>query len=796
MVHITTALLAIAGLNCFVEAADQAPLSDPTNSAGNHHHYDELDPTDAWDVAYHRASNFVSSLTFEEKIHMVTGDSYAGYCVGNLATQSRANFTGLCMSDGPQAVNRADLISIFPSGVTVAATWDKDLMYRRALLMGSEFRGKGINVHLGPVAGPLGRHALGGRNWEGFSPDPYLTGIAMGLTVQGFQDMGVQTSSKHFIGNEQETQRSMSDGEDKTDAISSNIDDKTLHELYLWPFANAIRAGTTSIMCSYNRINGTYACHNKKLLVDILREELGFRGYVVSDWWATHATVEAANSGLDLEMPGWEARYRRGDPWFGDKLEEAIGAGDVTNMRLDEMIENVMTPYFLLDQDKDDYPTVDDSIAWVRAVTKFGWGSDIGAGLPPMVEARDVRAEHAKFIREMGAAAIVLLKNTDNTLPLQAPKTIGVFGNDAGDPADGMYRDSKVKMGTLDIGGGSGSGRHSNIVTPLDAIQEKAEGLGSRVQYVLNNQLLISGETRMIYPKPDVCLVFTKSWAGEGSDRDSLDLDWDGNKLIASVASWCSNTVVVMHAGGVIAMPWADNPNVTAVLAAHYPGEESGHSIVDILWGTTNPSGKLPFTIPKNPEDYQPPVVRKPQADGNWVSDFDEGPMIDYRHFDKNGIEPLYEFGYGLSYTTFEIGYDTFELDLHVSNAGAASSMPNESLGKKPGGWVDLWTKLATAVVPVTNTGVEAGHTVVQLYMSYPDSEDDQPVKILRGFERVYLEPGQSVDVKFPLLRRDLSVWDVKDQEWRLPYGRFTLMAGFSSRDVAGGSIGMTILEK
>ena len=747
-----------------------------------------MNSTSEWEVAAAKASKFVASLNSDEKVHMVTGDSYRGMCVGNLAPIMSSNFSGLCMSDGPQAVNRADLISVFPSGVTAAATWDKNLIHQRAHLMGKEFRDKGIHVHLGPVSGPLGRHAMGGRNWEGYSPDPYLAGIATALTVSGIQAEGVQTSSKHFIGNEQETRRSKDDGPHGVDAITSNIDDKTLHELYLWPFADAVRAGTTSIMCSYNRVNSTYACHNEKLLTEILRDELGFRGYVVSDWWATHATVEAANSGLDLEMPGWEDRQWKGDPWFGDNLRHAIERGYVKQERLDEMITRVMTPYFLLGQD-DGYPSVDQSIAWVAEVTKHGWRleADAKTRLPPIVDARDVRSDHAEFIREMGAAATVLLKN-EGVLPLKNPKTIAVFGQDAGDPADGMYRDGKTEMGTLDIGGGSGTARHANLVTPLAAIRSKAEEIGARVPYVLNHELILSGDTRMIYPKPDVCIVFTKSWAGEGSDRESLSLDWDGNRVIASVASWCSSTIVVVHAGGVVAMPWAYNPNVTAIVAAHYPGEESGHSIVDIMWGAVNPSGKLPYTIPINSDDYQPPVVREPDKHGNWVSNFEEGPMVDYRYFDKYGIETLFPFGFGMSYTDFEVGHDGVSFDLGAeAEASLLRELPDRGKGKAPGGWVDLWSVVVTASVPITNIGNVTGHVVVQLYMGYPRSEVDQPLQSLRGFERVFLHPGETAEVRFPLRRKDLSVWDVGLQEWRIPRGRFVFWAGLSSRDKVDG---------
>lgn len=218
-----------------------------------------------------------------------------------------------------------------------------------------------------PAAGPLGRHQLGGRYWEGFSSDPYLAGVAMRETIRGIQDTGVQTCAKHVIGNEQETQRSftvLSNGT-RIEGISSNIDDRTMHELYLWPFADAIKAGTTSMMCSYNRLNQTYACENPALLKRLLRDELGFKGYIMSDWFATHSGAKSINAGLDMNMPGAYSAETSGtgDSYWGANITGMVSDGSVVEARLDEMIKRIITPYFLLGQDQESYPVVDRSLA-------------------------------------------------------------------------------------------------------------------------------------------------------------------------------------------------------------------------------------------------------------------------------------------------------------------------------------------------------------------------------------------------------------------------------------------------
>lgn len=457
----------------------------------------------------------------------------------------------MCLQDGPLALRQADYVSVFSAGVTVAASWDRDLMRQRGVYLGEEFRGKGANIYLGPVAGPLGRTPYSGRNWEGFSPDPYLTGVAMEETITGVQSVGVQACAKHWIANEQETQRTSSynilTNTVSTDAVSSNVDDRTLHELYAWPFYNAVRAGVVSFMCSYNRVNSSYACQNSKLLNGVLKTEMGFQGYVMSDWGATHSGVAGVLAGADMDMPGKALPIQSPVAFWGDNLVTAVQNGSLSESKLDDMILRILTPYYYFGQNDTDYPDIDPSMA--DRNTLF----NLLEGPSPFVlngtRDRDVRANHSTLIRELGAAGTVLLKNTKNALPLKGPLRIGIFGNDQGDPAadwlDTSIGTENWPTGTLVVGGGSGSGSLSRLISPLNATNEQAAKDGSTVDSITSNTIT---ETfialHLISPYPDVCLVFLKQWAEEGTDLDTLDTDWDGNSLVNSVAGYCNNTVV------------------------------------------------------------------------------------------------------------------------------------------------------------------------------------------------------------------------------------------------------------
>ncbi|KAF2844935.1 glycoside hydrolase family 3 protein [Plenodomus tracheiphilus IPT5] len=740
-----------------------------------------------WSEAREKAQAFVVQLSVEEKAGMVTGTP--GPCVGNIAPISRLNFSGLCLQDGPLAIRQAVYASVFPAELSVAASWDRTLTRQRGLYMGREFRGKGAHVALGPVIGPLGRSPFGGRNWEGFSPDAYLSGELVAESVIGIQNARVQATTKHYILNEQETQRNPSTNANGTviDAVSSNVDDKTMHETYLWPFANAVRAGTASIMCSYNRLNGSYGCQNSKTLNGLLKDELGFQGYVMSDWLATHSGVPSIEAGL-VNMPGG-IEFLKGSPsYFGDNVTVAVNNGSLSLSRLDDMVLRIMTPYYYLNQDLE-YPPVDGFTPKIGFFPPSNYVHNFTLG--SVVDVR--RPEHTKLIRDLGAAGTVLLKNVDASLPLKQPMKIGVFGNDGADYTVGEYSlalsngglaNGDYDIGTLAVGGGSGTGRFTYVVSPLEAIKSRAQSYGALVQYITDNNAIAGGALASLAPFPlDVCLVFLKSWASEGFDRTTLIAEWNSSVVVESVAAQCANTVVVLHGASPNVLPWTDNPNVTAILAAHMPGQESGHSLADILWGDVDPSGRLPYTVARNDTDYAKNLINSTElletTDPNaWQADFVEGNFIDYKAFHAKNESVAYEFGFGLSYATFNVS--GLKITLVVTNA---SRTPNPNAPIQPGGNVELWATLATVSVSLSNIGTVSGSAVPQLYLSFP-AEANAPVKNLRGFEKVALSAGTSGMVQFPLSRRDLSYWDVVSQAWTLPVGLITVRVGFSSRDL------------
>jgi beta-glucosidase len=304
------------------------------------------------------------------------------------------------------------------------------------------------------------------------------------------------------------------------------------------------------------------------------------------------------------------------------------------------------------------------------------------------------------------------------------------------------------------------------------------------VQYITNNEVLAMGGLSSLAPLPlEVCIVFLKSWASEGDDRKTLIAAWNSTRVVEAVAMVCRNTVVVLHGAAPNTLPWANNPNVTAILAAHLPGQETGNSIVDVLWGDVNPSGRLPYTIAHDELDYTRNIVNSTHlyttTDPNaWQADFVEGNLIDYKEFDARNKSVAYEFGYGLSYTTFKL--------FHLQATTTGSQIPRTpdlNAPILPGGNSELWETLATVSATVVNTGDVSGASVVQLYLSYPH-EAEAPARSLRGFEKVPLKPGDSKIVRFSLTRRDLSYWDTTSQTWRLPCRDIRVSVGFSSRDL------------
>ncbi|KAH8893338.1 beta-glucosidase [Thozetella sp. PMI_491] len=715
--------------------------------------------TGDWGEAFAKAQALVAKLTLEEKVTLTGGASSNTSCVGYIAGISRVGFPGLCLSDAGNGLRGTDFVSSWPSGIHVGASWNKNLTGKRGAGMGGEFKKKGANVLLGPVIGPVGRVVLSGRNWEGFSVDPYLSGALVQETVAAIQGAGVITSTKHYIGNEQETNRNP---EGNAQSVSANIDDRTMHELYLWPFQDAVKAGSANIMCSYNRINNSYGCANSKTLNGLLKTELGFQGFVVSDWVAQHAGVATANAGLDMAMPSsfgfWDAN-----------LTLAVNNGSVSESRIDDMVTRILASWYLMGQDKD-FPS-----------PGFGLPASYSAG-HVAVDARN--PDDRPILLQGAVEGHVLVKNSNNSLPLKTPKLLSIFGYSAKNPDaytggslspdwDGSQM-QVYQNGTIYMGGGSGASSPSLAVSPFDALVNKAYDDGTALYWDLHSQ------NPAVNPTTEACIVLVNAWASEGYDRSTTHDSYTDN-LVTNVANKCNSTIVVIHNAGIrLVDAFVDHPNVTAIIFAHGPGQDSGKALVDILYGNANPSGRLPYTVAKSESDYGK-LLGPSLPEGQFAlfpqSNFTEGVFIDYRHFDAANIEPRYEFGFGLSYTTFNY------------SGLAVTKQPNASIAQFPsgpvemGGQKDLWDVVVSASATVGNSGSVDGAEVAQLYVTLPGGgSGSTPIRQLRGFEKPFLKAGESQTISFNLTRRDLSVWDVAAQKWSLQSGDYTLSVGSSSR--------------
>lgn len=561
-----------------------------------------------------------------------------------------------------------------------------------------------------------------------------------------------------------------------THSLSSNIPDRALHELYSWPFQDAIHAGAGSVMCAYQRVNRTYSCESTLLLRTHLKSPhptgLGFRGFVVTDWSAAAAAIPAAGAGVDMVMPGdlgGVGLAAGGMPASDGAVEKGKGS------RLDEMVIRILAAWYKTGQDRG-WPETSFS-TWNAAE----WGVFVDRGYFGVIN-KHVPANpplHAKIARRIAAEGTVLLKNTRGALPLSPTriKSLAVFGSDAG-PIPGGPNScgtfSTCAHGTLPVGWGSGAGTYVYLIDPLLALTTYASTINTTVDAVTADYDYPS--TIRKSKNKDACLVFIKSSSGEGlasvegnvGDRNNLTAWRDGDALINTVASNCANTIVVIHSVGPIIMEkWIDNPNITAVLMAHLPGQESGNSIVDILYGATNPSGKLPYTIAKAEKDYCC-KVQSAYTSPSPEQDFKEGLLIDYLWFDKHNITPRYEFGFGLSYTSFTYHPETLSI-----------SPP------KPLSDTGFHDTLFTVTIEISNVGEVPGKEVAQLYISLPEQMaklPDNPVRQLRGFGKLALGKGQRGKVEFAVRKRDVSFWDVRAQQWSVATGEYKLWVGASSR--------------
>ncbi|RKK66573.1 putative beta-glucosidase M [Fusarium oxysporum] len=730
-----------------------------------------------WSRAYEQASALVSQMTMDEKVSVASGQTTkSNGCNGMIPGVPRLGFPGICVNDGPSGLHGVEAVNGYAAGVTVAAGWNKELALARGRHMGLEAKRRGVNSLLGPTVGPLGRTVLGGRNWESFSVDPYLCGVMGAQTVSGIQEHVIATA-KHFIANEQETNRNPSYFSLGNASVTSNLDDRTMHELYLWPFQNLVKAGVGAVMCSYNRINGSHGCQNSYTQNGLLKTELAFQGFVITDSGALHSGISSANAGTDVTTPFNEM--------WGGNLSKAIANGTMEESRLDDMVTRIVASWFKY------------------ADFEPGTGLPVDVSKPHKVVS-SISPESRKTIFQGAVEGIVLVKNYNNTLPLKKPKILSLFGYDANVPQknnpEGPYTkwdlgfqsvnvtDGEVlgltigigqlpgaaHLGTLITGGGSASITPTYINSPYSAFQQRAMQDGTYLYWDFESQDPVYANSAS-----DACIVFINEFGTEGSDRTTLADPWS-DQLVKNVAAKCPNTIVSIHNAGIrLVDQWIDHPNVTAVLLAHLPGQDSGNSLVEIIYGNQSPSGRLPYTVAKNESDYGEllmPVTADNASNYYTSANFTEGVYIDYRRFDAFNITPRYEFGFGLSYTTFE--YSGLHLTLTSEGANAPVLPPPAPVTE--GGQESLWDVIALVSVHVRNTGAVVASAVPQLYVGIPNA----PVKQLRGFEKVLLQPGEVEKVTFSLTRRDLSTWDVSQQNWALRKGGYKFYVGASSRDL------------
>ena len=800
-----------------------------------------------------RIEALISELTLEEKVSILSGSS-----AWHTTAVPRLNIPRVKMTDGPIGA-RGDSVSgatsaCFPSASCLSSSWDKDSVEEIAKAIGIEAKSKDADVLLGPTIN-LHRHPLGGRHFECYSEDPLLTGELASSYVKGVQSVGVSACLKHFIGNDTEYQRHF---------VSSNIDDRTLRELYLLPFEMGVKAGSLSVMSAYNQLNNVFCSSNEQILTNILKEEWNFPGYVVSDWGAAQDTIGNANGGLDCEMPG-PARS------WGENLVKAVNNGKV------------------------DEEVVDDKVRRILRVADFTGRLDDPTESPE--QSNDLE-EDRLLIRTAGSEGMVLLKN-DQVLPFkkETVKKLAVIGPNAlkgqylgggsaslnphyvvhpleglksafGDSAEINYAkgchtykflpgissdlfkendgfkvefyngqdfegspiETKILKGNkfwamggfgLDIVAQSErpslsvrfsgelqpehSGEYNfeifsigpsklsingeNLIDnwssqePGDAffgmgsapkrekikfekgktysleVEYKWEGRFPAVQIGMQppDQFDLMEEAINLAKEADAVVLIAgtnSDWETEGNDRANLDLPSNQNELIETICKLNKNTVVVLNTGSPCEMPWIDNAN--AILQCWFPGQEFGNSLADILIGKVNPSGKLPTTFPKKLSDT-PAYSTYPGKD--LQMDYEEGLFIGYRWYDRESIEPLFPFGHGLSYTSFE-----------YSNLRAIPPKGDSSV--------------AAFEVDITNTGDVAGKEVLQGYITVNKSQIERPQKELKKFEKISLESGETKKVKFELSEKDLSFWSTENNAWQVEPAEYLFSIGASATDI------------
>ncbi|ADU28987.1 glycoside hydrolase family 3 C-terminal domain-containing protein [Evansella cellulosilytica] len=657
-----------------------------------------------------KIQEIIKEMTLEEK---------AGLCSGlnfwHLKGIERLGIPSVMVTDGPHGLRKqqegADHLGLynsvpstcFPSAVGLASTWDRKLIYDVGVALGEECQAEDVAVLLGPGAN-IKRSPLCGRNFEYFSEDPYLSTEMAANHIKGVQSQGVGTSLKHFAANNQEHRRM---------SVDAVIDERTLREIYLASFEGAVKEGQPwTVMCSYNRVNGVYASESERLLTEILRDEWGFEGFVVSDWGAVNERVDALKAGLELEMPSSNG--------LGDKkIVAAVKDGSLLMETLDQAVERLLTIIFKYVDNKKENASYD-------------------------------KDEHHLLARKVASDGMVLLKNEENVLPLQKDSKIAILGEFVEKP---RFQ-----------GGGSSHINPTKLENALDEMKMLAEN-ESNISYAKGYTLdsndtdqSLLDEAIEVAKNADTAVLFVglpDRFESEGYDREHLRIPDNHRALIEEVSKVQPNVVVVLSNGSPIEMPWLGN--VKAVLEGYLGGQATAGAIADLLYGKVSPSGKLAETFPQMLE-HNPSHLNFP-GEGDKV-EYKEGIFVGYRYYDTKKVEPLFPFGFGLSYTQFEYS------NIQVSK----SNITDEES-------IDI-------TVTVKNVGSVPGKDVVQLYVRDVKSNVIRPEKELKGFEKVELKPGEEKQVQFSLDKRSFAYYNTEIQDWHVETGDFELLVGKSSKDI------------
>lgn len=648
----------------------------------------------------------INDMTIEEKASLCSGGDF-----WHTKSVERLGIPAFMVSDGPHGLRKQDLkadhlgvnVSIkavcFPSACATACSFDRELLETMGKALGNECQAEDVSVLLGPGCN-IKRSPLCGRNFEYFSEDPYLSSQMAKHHILGVQSQGVGTSLKHFIANNQEHRRM---------STSANIDERTLREIYLASFETAVKeAQPKTVMCSYNRVNGVFSSENPLTLTDILRKEWGFKGFVVSDWGAVNNRVEGLKAGLDLEMPSCDGLTDK-------EIVRAINDGTLSEETLNTAVERILT-------------IMNEYLEKRNENATFNMDND-----------------HA-LAEKIAQECMVLLKNDDNILPLKKGSKVAYIGKFAKKP---RYQ-----------GGGSSHINSYKVSNAFDSSQEYAnityaQGYDTKEDIIDENLI---NEAVEVAKNSEVAVIFAglpDTFESEGFDRSHMDMPNCQNELIKRVAEVQPNTIVVLHNGSPVTMPWINQ--VKGIVETYLTGQGTGTAISKILFGEANPCGKLAETFPIKLSDN--PSYLTGFGEGDNVN-YSEGIFVGYRYYDKKDMPVLFPFGFGLSYTNFE-----------YSNLRLSSESIND-------------TDTLTVSVDITNTGNVFGKEIVQLYVQDVESSVIRPIKELKGFEKVSLEPNQTKTVTFTLDKRSFAYYNTDIKDWHVETGVFNILIGKSSRDI------------